>query len=140
VENNNTTASCKECKVFDVLADIQKNFSRMEDDTKAGFAKFERKQEQILEVLGDYKVLLNEIKNLRNDQQRLEEQFVREHTNAREESIAIFQRLNELEKSKADKAEMKESKGWLWGLLIMGLSVLANFVFDLLRGHISPGK
>jgi len=133
----------KNCNVSEAFLRLQQELAKgreeqakNQEDTKADFAKFEKKQDQILDVLSDYKVLLAEIKNLKGAQERLEEQLIRQDTKIRESDIAIFQRLNELERLKADKTDSDQNRGWLWGLALVALSVLANFLVDMFKSHV----
>jgi len=82
---------------------------------------------------------MTEIKNIKDAQQRIDAEIIRDQNGLREDKIAIWNRINELEKNKAEKTDMKENRGWLWGLVIVILTVLINFIVDAFKAKIGIG-
>jgi len=126
-------------KATDTLEALKTALEQDKIDTKAGFAKFERKQDQIVEILSEWKAMMTEIKNIKDAQQRIDAEIIRDQNGLREDKIAIWNRINELEKNKAEKTDMKENRGWLWGLVIVILTVLINFIVDAFKAKIGIG-
>ena len=120
----------------DDLERLKNNFEKHEDEAGERFLKFEKKQDQILEILSDYKVLLSEIKNIKDTNALFEERLTRHETTVREIHAYINQRLTELEREKADKEDAKTTKGWVWAIVMLALTVLLNLLIKVFEGKI----
>lgn len=88
--------------------------------------RFETKQDNINDAISNHKAILALIENIKDNQEKVDERITRLEMGVRDNHGIIFKQLNELEKEKATKDEVKEGRGWVWGLVMAGITILIN--------------
>lgn len=100
--------------------------------------RFELKQDKMIDAISNHKAILEKLDNIKENQDKYEDRLNRFEDNVRGDKTAIYQKLNELETKKAEKDDTKETRSWLWGLVIAGLFLIINWVWDLIKSGNLP--
>ena len=106
------------------------------DSIKKTQERFEDKQDQLIDAISNHKAILTEITNFKVNMEKTEERLTRFEMSNKENSVIIFGRLNDLEKGKADKSDVKESRGWLWAILIGVLGFSLSKLLEMFLGKL----
>jgi len=124
VEGVKTDVASVKSDVASVKSDV--------DSIKKNQDRFENKQDQLIDAISNHKAILAEIKFIQENQEKQEDRMTRFEMNNRDNNILIFQKINNLEKTKAEASEVKEGKGWMWAGLVAVVAFVINKLWDVI--------